>query len=75
MLATALGKKFVNEYYAVAPSIVKKIDEQENSEEIYEEIYRNVRTAVFLVLTNQNYAAFDYYKNTVIALKEKYSSA
>ena len=48
------GKKLINDYYAEAPAIVKKINASENREEILEEMYAKI-TNIAKMVDAENY--------------------
>lgn len=43
------GRALVDEYYQVAPGIVRKINERTDKEEIYNEIYRSILACIDLI--------------------------
>ncbi|MCR4734504.1 MAG: hypothetical protein K5829_05825 [Treponema sp.] len=66
--------KEVEEYYLKAPLICKKIDELENSSELYEEIYQKyIKPAVAAVEAGENDKAHDIYSTMFLKLNEEYN--
>jgi hypothetical protein len=49
MMKTAEGSKLVEEYYAIAPSIVEKIEKREDKDEIYDSIYADILACIKLI--------------------------
>lgn len=61
------------EYYKIAPSIVDKIDEQKNSENIYSNIWDNhLSQCLSLIENNQFDRAFTIYKSMFNNLKKQF---
>lgn len=67
------GKELIEEYYRIAPPIVKIIDSREDRDGIYKSIYKTVEKCVSLIKADKNEEALKEYKNMVLELKEKYS--
>ncbi len=63
------GKELIDEYYKTAPIIVQKIDELENKEEAYNEIYEYILNCIEKINNNEHTAALNLYKEMV----EKFS--
>lgn len=64
----------VKEYYFKAPIICHKIDELENSSELYEEIYQKyIKPAVNAVESGDNVRAHEIYSTMFLTLNEKYN--
>ena len=67
-------RKEVKEYYLKAPVICHKIDELENSSELYEEIYQKyIKPAVEAVEAGENDKAHEIYSTMFLSLNEKYN--
>lgn len=69
---TSDGRKMVDEYYSIAPSIVSAIEKQENKEKIYEEIYASVLECVKLIEDGRFEETTFAYKKMVADLSELY---
>lgn len=67
------GSSDVQEYYKISPLIISKIRLNANSAQIFAEIYNDLITpSVRFVENNQNFEAYNLYKNYVLKLKDKY---
>ncbi|MDD6037950.1 MAG: hypothetical protein PUD20_04000 [bacterium] len=67
------GEALVNEYYDIAPTIVKHINKLEDAGQIYEEIWAQYLTrCVQLIEKGENEACVALYQEMVWNLKEKY---
>ena len=66
------GKRMIQEYYEIAPSIVEKIRREENSNEVFSGIFSDIRKIVSLVKTGDLESATAHYKEMVLGLKQKY---
>ena len=67
------GEKIVNAYYDIAPSIVKRINKCNNSNEIYKEIYEKyLSPCISLLENNKKDECKEIYSSMVIELEEKY---
>lgn len=63
----------VEEYYKIAPVICENINKQENSSEIYEQIYQKwLKDAVLACDNNETEKAYNIYKDMVLELKDLY---
>ena len=68
------GQKLINEYYDIAPTIVKRIDRSEDSDAIYNKLYDD-----FIVKCIENIENYEYdkcreiYTEMVTELKKKYA--
>ena len=61
-------------YYELAPTIVETINEDENANSIYENIYNNVISYCVTKIEQGDYVlAYEMYKNSVIKLEELYA--
>lgn len=66
------GRKLVEEYYRIAPSIVKAIENDPNKDRIYENLLKEIREIVEDIEGNRYSQAVHKYKSMVLKLKEKY---
>lgn len=63
----------IDAYYAIAPSIVAKIEASKNKTSIYEQIWHdNLSPAFELIKKGANEEAFEVYKSTMLELIEKF---
>jgi len=68
------GKAIINEYYDIAPTIVKRINRSENPSEIYNDLYDQFITKCINNIENSNYdACRETYASMVTELKNKYA--
>ncbi|MDD7641674.1 MAG: hypothetical protein PUK75_04195 [bacterium] len=73
LLKSDEGAKMVDEYYDVAPSIVKHIGKRENADEIYEGIWQQyLSPCIRLIESGQNEECVDLYRHMVYELKDLY---
>lgn len=71
--STEDGSKLINEYYDIAPTIVKRINRSSNSNDIYHDLYVNHISICLSDIENNNLEACkDKYVKMVNELKEKY---
>ncbi|MCD7817841.1 MAG: hypothetical protein LUH07_02160 [Lachnospiraceae bacterium] len=67
------GSELIQEYYDVAPTIVKHIDQQPNSGEIYRSIWDEwLSPCISMIETGQKEACRDHYIDMVHTLQKKY---
>ena len=66
------GKRLIQEYYEIAPSIVEKIRKEENGNEIFGGIFNDIREITSLIKTGDLESATAHYKEMVLKLKQKY---
>ena len=66
------GKRMIQEYYEIAPSIVEKIKREDNSKEVFGDISNDIRGIVLLIKTGNLESATEHYKDMVLRLKQKY---
>lgn len=67
------GKDDIKEYYDKAPKIVEIINKRDNSNEIYDDLYRNViKPCVELIENGRNKEAYQKYKEMVASLEKKF---
>jgi hypothetical protein len=72
LIQDSRGKKAVKEYYKIAPEIVQAVESQENAQRIWDEVHRDIRHAVSLVLSGKHNEAFDHYQQMTLRLKKNY---
>jgi hypothetical protein len=74
LLPTCHGRKAVEEYYRIAPEIVKAVEEQEgdNAQRVWHWVYNDIRRAVSLVLSGNFEEAFRHYQEMTLRLRKKY---
>ncbi|MBM6947703.1 CFI-box-CTERM domain-containing protein [Mordavella massiliensis] len=73
LASTPEGRRLVEEYYDVAPTIVSRINRQKDADEIYEEIYRTyLSRCIDLIGQDQPDACQEVYTDMVEELKRKY---
>lgn len=73
LLKSADGQALVNEYYDIAPTIVKHINKLENAKQVYEGIWEQyLARCIRFIENNENEACVSLYKEMVLNLKEKY---
>lgn len=66
-------KTEVMEYYDIAPKICSTIDKLDNSDEVYDDIWKkHLKPAVDAIDRKENEKAHDIYKSMVLELKKKY---
>lgn len=66
------GSNLINEYYKTAPLIIQQINSQENANDIYSEIFNNIKKAVSFIERKMYSAAFELYCKIVRDLKKDY---
>lgn len=67
------GKDALREYYDHAPTIVKRINRDKNSDQIYKEIWsRYLSLCISLIEQGKNQECLDLYTKMVHSLEEKY---
>lgn len=71
MKSTDEGKKLVDEYYAVAPKIVEKIDSSDKKELYYRYIRQVIDKCVCLIKHNELERTLSEYKSMVLFLKKE----
>lgn len=71
MKKTKEGKELVDEYYKVAPQIVKFIDSSSQKGDYYQYIYGVICECMELLKNGNNEAVLEAYKNMVVRLKEE----
>ena len=71
-----VSKEDICKYYEIAPIIVSNIDQLKDNEKIYDYIYKNIFLACVNAIEIGNYEfAYNRYKNSVLALEEKYAKS
>lgn len=67
-------KEDIEHYYKIAPIIVSAINEKEDSDNLYNYIYKNVVTICVNFIKNGDYeSAYSKYKNTVLVFEEEFA--
>ena len=73
LLSTEDGRKLVNEYYNIAPTIVNRISKCENSGELYEEICKDyISPCIRMIEAGELEACKEKYMDMVYELKGRY---
>lgn len=67
------GKCEIAHYYHVAPAIVERIKEREDTTTIFEKIYSDLVTPCIKMIEDSNFSgAHELYRNYVLALEKQY---
>jgi hypothetical protein len=67
------GVDMIEEYYRIAPLIVKEIDKKENRSEIYRDLWDRYLSVCYSLILEKRYSeALENYKNMVKELVDKY---
>jgi len=74
LMPDSYGRKAVQEYYEIAPEIVQAVSRQSNAQGIWQDVYKDVSHAVFLVLSGDFEGAFKHYQQMTMGLKGKFLS-
>ncbi len=69
LLQNPTGRGAVKEYYKIAPEIVQSINGKDNSSEIWNSVYQDIRKAVQFVLLGDFNSAFEHYRKMTLGLK------
>ncbi len=70
---TEEGRRIIEEYYNIAPTIVKRIDRQENADEVYHGIWENyLKPCIRLIEENKKEDCKELYTAMVHSLEKKY---
>lgn len=73
LLSSEKGKGLVEEYYNIAPTIVKRINKQENADEIYHGIWETyLSPCIRLIEENRKEECRDVYSSMVRKLEKEY---
>lgn len=73
LLNTADGKSLVDNYYDIAPTIVRRIDKCQDSDSIYADLWKSyINPCIKLIEDNRKEECTDLYKDMVIDLQKKY---
>lgn len=68
------GQEIINEYYDIAPTIVKRINRLENSSDVYEGLYNDYILGCIKNIENKEYnECRENYARMVLELKNKYA--
>lgn len=72
---TPEGKALVEEYYNIAPTIVKRMEKEPDKKALYQKLYENYLMPCIREIENQEYEACQSrYQDMVLELKERYLS-
>ncbi len=67
------GEEIVREYYDIAPSIVKHINQRDNADTIYRQIYDGyIRPCIHMIENGKDRECIELYTQMVKTLQEKY---
>ena len=66
------GKRMIQEYYEIAPSIVEKMKREDNSKEVFCDIFNDIMGTVSLVKSGDLESATARYGGMVVRLKQRY---
>ena len=66
MASTEEGKALVKEYYAIAPTIVEKIEKSPKADEYFKDIYQTILLCVDAIEKGDNETALVLYKQMVL---------
>ena len=69
LASTEEGKALIEEYYAVAPAIVEKIEGSANADEYFKDIYQTILRCVEAIKKGENENALTLYKQMVLKYK------
>ncbi len=69
---TKEGQDIIEEYYQIAPEIVEEIEKEENSSDIYFQIYKDIKEIVLLIKNKNFEKAIKHYQAMVFKLKQKH---
>ena len=73
LLSTDEGREIVQEYYNIAPTIVKRIDKKAEADEIYENIWKTYLSPCITMIENgENEKCRDLYSSMVMKLEARY---
>lgn len=73
LLSTDEGREMVQEYYNIAPTIVKRIDKKAEADEIYENIWKTYLSPCITMIENgKNEKCRDLYSSMVRKLEARY---
>lgn len=73
LLATEEGRRMVDEYYNIAPTIVKRIDREENAASIYQNIWNTyLSPCIQFIEKGENEKCRDLYADMVRKLEAQY---
>ena len=69
MASTDDGKALINEYYAVAPAIARKIQRSNQANEYFEDIYQTILRCIDYIKQGNNESAIAAYREMVLKYK------
>ena len=64
------GKALIDEYYAVAPKIVQKIEGSGKADEYYQDIYKTVLACISAIRAGESEKAVELYRQMVLKYKQ-----
>lgn len=73
MRSTESGKALVDEYYEIAPKIVKNIDNSQSKELYYQYIYAVVKNCASLIAQEKYEETLAEYQKMVVTLKNQFA--
>ncbi|NOS87133.1 MAG: hypothetical protein HOP34_01100 [Methylococcaceae bacterium] len=71
LLTTENGREAVKTYYKLAPSIVNRISDMEDSQMVWESIYKDIDAAIKLIYDGKYNEAFQLYEEMTMELEAK----
>jgi hypothetical protein len=69
MASTDDGKALINEYYAVAPAIARKIQRSDKASEYFQDIYQTILRCIDYIKQGNNESAIAAYREMVLKYK------
>ncbi len=72
MKALPYGVELIQEYYHIAPTIIEKINNSNNTSDEYENIYHTIEKCISFIEAAENDKALNEYKNMILYYKNKY---
>lgn len=72
---TAEGRLLIDEYYRIAPGIVRRIENDPRKDAVYDEIYQVLRSCLDAIHRGNDEQAVETYQSMVLALSGRAGSA
>ncbi len=72
VIALPNGKNLIEKYYSIAPEIVKAINKEPNSKNIYDSIFEKIKIACQLIEKGNKNEAFSIYSKVVFQLSRRF---
>lgn len=69
------GKRMIQEYYEIAPSLLQKIRREEKCNDVFGDIFNNIREIVPLIKIGDLESATTHYMEMILRLKKRYLTA